>query len=228
MTFTEIEKLVRREIDDEVGADADKYVQKWQVLAYANDAEQEACIRGRLLTDSTSAEVCSVALTAGTATYAFDPRILHLLRGKVAGAARPVSRVSFTRLDELVESWEDHTGEVVAFVTGMDKRMLRLYRNPVADGVLNLSVVRLPLADMTADTGPEIPTYLHTALVPWIKYRIYNNQDSELFNKARATEMLAQFELKFGRRPADQGDIFDAMQIPQYELGFDLCATDYL
>jgi hypothetical protein len=228
MTFTEIEQLVRREIDDEVGADADKYVRQWQILSYLNDAEREACIRGRLLTDSTTADICRINLTAGVATYLFDPRILLVLRGKLAGALKPLSKISFTRMDELVDGWEDQAGEVVAFVTGMDKNVLRLFRVPTVSGVLNLTTVRLPLQDITKTSSPEIAPYLHASLVPWIKYRIYSNQDSELVNKARANEMLAQFEAKFGKRPADQGDIFEAMQIPQYELGIDLCAHDYV
>ncbi len=229
MTFANIEKLVRREIDDEVGTDADKFVRQWQILAYLNDAEQEACIRGRLLTDSTTDEICAVELTAGVSTYAHDHRILYVLRGKITGALRPLSRVSFTRLDELVEGWEDLQGTPEAFVTGMDKGRLRLFKTPTAAGMMNLTVIRLPLADVTTKTSPEIPAYLHVSLIPWIKYRIYNNQDSELFNKMRADQELAQFESKFGTRPADQADIFEAMQIPQYELpGLDLCTADYV
>lgn len=229
MTFADIETLVRREIDDEVGTDATRYAQQWQILDYANDAEREACIRGRLLTDSTTAEICAIPIIPDVALYDRDPRILLVLRGKLAGAAKPLSKISFTRLDELVDSWEDLSGEPVAFVTGMDKNKLRLFRKPVSAGTLNLSVVRLPLQDMTTDTSPEINPYLHAALIPWIKFRIYGNQDSELFNGNRSVEMLARFEAKFGKRPADQGDIFEAMEIPPYELpGLDLCTADYL
>ena len=229
MTFADIETMVRREIDDEVGADANRYVKQWQILSYANDAEREACIRGRLLTDSTTAEICSIPILPDVAMYDRDPRVLLVVRGKLAGAAKPLSKISFTRLDELVDSWEDLSGEPVAFVTGMDKNKLRLFRKPVSAGTLNLSVVRLPLQDMTTKSSPEINSYLHVALVPWIKYRIYGNQDAELVNKVYAGEMLAQFEAKFGRRPADQGDIFEAMEIPPYELpGLDLCTADYL
>lgn len=114
-------------------------------------------------------------------------------------------------------------------MTGMDKGLLRLFKQPTAAGMLNLTVIRLPLADVTTKTSPEIHQYLHAALIPWVKHRIYGNQDSELFNGNRSTEMLARFEAKFGTRPADQADIFEAMQIPAYELpGLDLCTADYL
>lgn len=229
MTFADIEKLVRREIDDEEGADANRYVRQWQILSYLNDAEHEACIRGRLLTDSTTAEICAATLTAGVSTYAHDPRILSVLRGKLTGASKPLSKISFTQLDELIDGWEDLQGDPVAFVTGMDKGQLRLFKNPTAAGVLKLTVIRLPLTDVTTKTSPEINTYLHGALIPWIKHRIFDNQDSELFNGNRSAEMLAQFEAKFGKRPADQADIFEAMQVsPLNLLGLDLCAADYL
>jgi hypothetical protein len=86
----------------------------------------------------------------------------------------------------------------------------------------------LPLAEMTVRTSPEIHGYLHNHLISWIKFRIFNNHDSELFNGSRAADHLAMFELKFGRRPADQGDIFEGMQVSQFISDSDIYAGDYL
>jgi hypothetical protein len=217
MTFAEIEQLARREIDDEVGNGSDRYVESWQMLAYANEAEAEACIRARLLVDSTTPEICSIPLVAGTAHYRHDPRVTLILRGKLAGAINPLGKVSHTIMDELYPGWEDQTGEVKAFVTGMDKGNIRLFRSPAVNSTLNLTVVRMPLSPMVGDgDSPEIPGYLHPSLVLWIKHKAYNNQDAELFDKNRADVHLALFEQKFGRRTDNPPDVFDSMQLPRY------------
>jgi hypothetical protein len=217
MNFRAIDELARREIADEVGVEKLRLIKGWQMLAYANEAVAEACIRGRLLTDSTTSDICSIPIVAGTSVYAHDPRIIHIMRGKISGASRPLKRVSFTVLDDTYQGWEDKSGEIEAFVTGMDKGKIRLFRNPAAVATLNLTVARLPLVQMVdlADE-PEIHSSLHTSLVYWIKHKVYNNTDAELFDKNRADVHLQMFEQKFGTKTANPHDVFDAMQIPQY------------
>jgi hypothetical protein len=217
MKFSEIEDLARRELLDEVGVEKVRLVKSWQMMAYANEAEAEACIRARLLVDSTTDEVCVIQTVAGQTVYDYDPRILLITRGKISGAARPLKRVSCTLMDENFPSWEDQAGEVEAFVTGMDKGKIRLFRNPTVDSPLNLTVVRLPLAQMANTSSvPEIHSSYHPSLILWIKHKVYNNTDSELFDKNRADVHLQMFEQKFGQKTANLYDVFDAMQIPQY------------
>ena len=217
MTFAEIEQLARREIDDEAGTDSCRLVTSWQMLAYANEAEAEACIRARLLIDSTTEEICRISLTAGKAVYDYDPRIILILRGKLTGATKPLGKISYTVIDEHWPEWDEQTGTVEAFVTGMDKGKLRLFKIPEAAGTLNLTAARTPLTQMADNTDtPEISPRLHSALVYWMKHKVYNNQDSELFDRNRADVHLAMFEQKFGQRAAEPPDVFDSMQIPQY------------
>lgn len=217
MTLEEIENLVRREIADEVGNDKSRFIRSWQIVQYANEAEREAAIRGRLLIDSTTSEVCSIAVTAGECVYPIDERVVMILRGKITGQTLPLMKVPFLLMDEKCTGWEDHEGVAKAFVTGMDKGRIRLYPTPVADGTLNLTVVRTPLNDManTSDI-PEIPARLHPYLSYWIKHRVYMNQDSEFFDKNRGDVNLQLFEQKFGANAAELHDMFDAMNVPDY------------
>lgn len=220
MTYAEIEQLTRREIDDEIksiGITSHLYVEPWQILKYANEAEAEACIRARLLVDSTTDSICAIQTSPGISVYDYDPRIVSILRGKITGAVRPIKRVSFTVLDDYYPDWDVQTGEVEAFVTGLDKGKIRLFRQPTVASPLNLTVARLPLNPMVDDTSiPEIPEHLHAALVCWIKHKIFNNQDAELFDRNRADVHLQMFEQKFGQRTASPFDVFDAMQIPEF------------
>jgi hypothetical protein len=217
MNYGEIEDLARRELLDEVGVENLRLIKSWQMLAYANEAEAEACIRARLLIDSTTDAVCAVQTVAGESVYSYDPRSLLIVRGKMTGGTAPLKRVSCTVLDERYSGWEDQSGTVEAFVTGMDKGKIRLFKKPTTAAPLNLTVVRLPLSQMTDRTSvPEIHDSLHPSLVLWIKHRFYNNTDSEMFDKNRADVHLEMFERKFGTKSALLFDVLDAMQIPQY------------
>lgn len=228
MTFGEIEELTRYEICDETGESPDDFrVKPRQMLQYANEAEAEACLRSRLLRDSSTPEICRIALTAGVAVYAFDPRVMLILRGKVQGVKQPLVRVSHTVMDDWLQGWDDRSGVPTAFVTGMDTGKIRFDRIPAADGFLDLTVTRGPLVRMLADKdSPEIHSIFHPGLIPWIKHRIYNNQNSELFDKNRANVHLADFEQTFGPRPPAPYDVFAAMQFSEVP---DICSgADYL
>ena len=229
MTFAEIEELTRYEICDETGTSPEDFrVKPSQMLAYANDAEMEACLRSRLLRDSSTAAICQVAITAGVSVYDYDPRIILILRARIIGATAPLVRISHTVMDEQLPGWQDMTGEVKALVTGMDTGKIRFDRIPAAAGVLNLTVARGPLNPMKASKdSPEIHSRLHQYLILWIKHRIFNNQNSELFDRNRSDIHLAEFERIFGKRPADPYDIFAAMEFADSVPGVDSYGEDY-
>lgn len=184
------------------------------MLAYANEAENEACLRSRLLLDSSTAAVCRIDIVSGTAVYDYDPRVIFILRARIAGDKWPLTKASRVLLDERQPAWEDETGDIKHLVMGMYSGRLMLYRKPVSSGVLNLTVIRYPLNPManTSDS-PEINAYHHPALVLWMKHRVYNNQDSELFDKNRADIHQAMFAQKFGARTTAPLDVLSEMQI---------------
>jgi hypothetical protein len=215
MNFGELDKLCRREIDDEKGSDSQRRVQSWQMLAYANEAENEACRRARLLIDSVTADICTIPVVAGTSVYAYDPRIIFIRRARLLTAARVLKKAVYWELDEQFPSWDEKTGTVEAVVTGMDTGKIRLFRIPTANDTLKLTAVRLPLTPMTESAStPEINTRFHPALVYWMKHKVYNNQDSELFDKNRADIHLALFAQEFGDKSAAVNEVFDEMNLP--------------
>jgi hypothetical protein len=229
MTFGEIEELTRYEICDETGINPEDFrVKPAQMLAYANEAELEACIRARLLRDSSTPAICQIAVSSGISVYDYDPRIILILRGRMTGAIEPFARVSHTMMDRRLPGWQERCGEPQAFVTGMDTGKIRFDRIPSAAGTLNLSVSRGPLTPMKATKdSPEIHSRLHPALIFWIKHKVYNNQDSELFDKNRSDIHLAAFEQKFGKSPTDPYDVFAAMEFTDYVPGSEFYGEDY-
>lgn len=223
MTFAELDRLVRQETTDTGG---DLFIQDWQMFDYANEAECEACRRSRILTDSTTTAICQIPVVAGTAVYDVDARIIFVKRAIIAGATNPLRKISATTLDEEQPGWHTKSGTSEYLVAGLHSRKLQLHKIPTANGTLHLTVIRRPLAAMTTGTStPEIPEQHHRALVHWIKHRIWNNQDSELFDKNRADVHLAEFEKYFGKRCAHD-DLLDEM--PLVRCGDDTVASDYL
>ncbi len=169
--------------------------------AYANDAEREACRRGRLLVDSTTAAVCQIALTTTDASYDLHPSILFIRRAKLTGRSLVLSRRSYKDLDREAPDWESETGEPSSYVPDFGTAKFRPYPSPAAGGTVTLTVVRLPLADMANDANqPEIHARYHDSLLNWMLYRAYLKNDAETLNKIKAAEYLTLFEAEFGKK----------------------------
>lgn len=177
------------------------FVSDAQWTAFANDAEREACRRARLIVDSTTPEICQLALTTGTQTYALDPRIIFIRRVRVLTVPRPLTRASYKDLDQRGADWEDETGEPCAFVPDIGTALFRPYPTPSADYTAKLTVVRTPLVDMVDDIDtPEINPRFHDSLIYWMLFRFYSIDDSELNDPKKAADNLALFEQEFGKK----------------------------
>lgn len=219
MTFDNLDKMTRREVRDETGEGEDLFITPQQMLDYANEAEAEACRRAKILVDSDTEAICRIPLVAGTSVYPLDPRIISIRRVKLPSKSRPLPKALFWEMDETRPGWEDRTGTVEAIVTGMDTGKIRFYRIPDTVETVRLTVVRLPLKAMTKrEDSPEINTRYHRSLIYWMKHKIYNNQDSELFDANRRDINLALFEQEFGPKSAAVNEVFEEMN---YEYGVD-------
>lgn len=175
------------------------------LVTYLNEAELEACYRRRYLIDSTSA-FTQVAVSAGTAVYALDSKILFIRRVIMASGTGQLGWASVRDMDRSRHGWESETGVVERFITGMDndapgKRVLRLYRIPSAPDTAKLVVVRSPASQMSLDADiPEIPEPDHFKLIDWALYRAYSNFDADTYNPELAQLHKTRFEEFFGTR----------------------------
>lgn len=191
-------EVVRTEIDDRqeplLWSDA-------ELMEYADDAQNEACRRARLLVDSEDATVCRIALEAGTATYALDPRVIRVERAIVAGEVLPLRMCLRRHADRMLPGWEDlDDGLPEILIPDWQSRSIRLVPAPEAAGTLRLTVVRLPLAALNdLDDEPEIPEHFHRNLRHWIIHRAYLKRDSETFDEKASLKALAWFVEEFGR-----------------------------
>ncbi len=170
---------------------------------YANDAENEACMRAGLLIDSTSS-ITSVAILSGIATYGIDERILVIKRAKLSTGTEPLVKTSRRVLDATYPGWENDSGTVRSWLPD-ESNKITLYKKPSAATSLNLMVSRLPLTPMAlADkltVSPEIDVQYHEGMIDWMLHRAYSKQDSETLDKGKAKEHLQRFTKRFGERP---------------------------
>lgn len=173
---------------------------------YANEAQDEACRRGQLLRDS-SAALCSIAFNAGDESVALDARVVRVLRSFVEG--QPVGVVDAEAMDCAMPNWQFETRRDVPqrLVSGLTTGRLHLWPVPAQAGTVRLTVQRLPLEPLAGSMDePEIRPELHRALVPWMLYRAYSREDTELYNDQKAAAHLAKFEAEFGRKASGRNE----------------------
>jgi hypothetical protein len=168
---------------------------------FANDAQNEACRRARLLTDASTVAICQKAVTSGSPTITLDPRTIFVRRIKLDSQAQPLKSCDSRDLDLNVPSWESQQGEPRAWVRNWETGKVRLWPTPEVNDTMQLRVVRLPLSDMvtTGDT-PEIGVSKHRSLVFWMLYRAFSKKDTQTQDDKRAAGYLALFEQEFGTK----------------------------
>lgn len=170
------------------------------ITLYLNDAVQEAAVRARLIKDSTTVAVTSIAIAASGGLYKLHPSIFMIDRAKLASQNAPLTPTSVEQLDDEFPGWEVQNGTPVYLCE--ENGTVRLVPNSLSGDTLRLAVYRLPLDDMEApDDEPEIHAKHHVRLLDWALRCAYLNQDSETFDETKAQKYEAMFERSFGIKP---------------------------
>lgn len=199
MQLRDLMTLFRNETDDA----AEPYL--WsdeELIEFANDAEAEACRRARLLVDSSTAQICALAVAAADAGLVpLDERVLFVRRATIPGG-RPMERMKMQDIEEEMPFWLDAPASVpTLFITDYQSGHLLLWPAPAEDTTLRLTVVRTPLAEMNdPEDSPEIAPRFHRSLRFWMMFRAYGKQDAEANDPKKAADSLALFEQEFGKK----------------------------
>lgn len=201
MTLQELIRRFRVQANDR----AEPYF--WEnedVAGYLNDAEGQACIRGRLLREDATPEVCEIDLAAGRHTYPLHAAVVEIthlrLRPVNGGEARVVHLVSREWLDAEMPEWRDDTYPARFAIQG--DTTLRLVGGFEEGDKLVLECYRLPLAPMVDDGDePEIHAAHHEHLLQWALHSAFSIPDTEAFDPQRAAAAEQQFTAYFGPLP---------------------------
>ena len=182
------------------------------VIDWLNDAQAQACVRGRLLVAEGDAALCQIALTPGQSTYALHRSLYELIDlriGALAGVSRRVTLKSREWLDAELPGWREHPrlcGMAIQTDTG-----LRLVGQVEAGESLYLEAYRLPLVPMAAPAEPDDPQAVwpspeiheahHEHLIQWALHKAFSVPDSELFDPERSALSERAFTDYFGILP---------------------------
>jgi hypothetical protein len=191
---------------------------------YANEAQVEACLRARLIIDSTTVAagyptasdtalpICQYSVTAGMASIALDPRVIFVRRVKIASKELPIPKIRREDLDMAAPGWEDaEPSDVVTYMTNYQHGAIFFHTAFPADDTLRLTVVREPLYPIDSDTEPEIAPRYQMKLIDWMLYRALTNRDvEEKYDPEGAAQHLARFEAVFGGPVSARDDIWIA------------------
>lgn len=201
MTLGELIAQARLELDD---VEEDYLWTDPELISYANEAQEQACRRSRLIVDSSNTEICVIPVLANTSLYDLDERIIAIRDVTLDGRSKELSGNTVSELNECVSSWRIQTGEPSAIVTDYETGKLKLFPIPEVDGVIRLRVVRMPLVKLVAlNDVPEIKPHYHMSIVHWIKHRAYLKKDADTLDKSASADALSLFELEFGKpKPA--------------------------
>lgn len=189
-----LDELIDRCRDDSGDEAAPYHCSDADWTAYLNEAEEESCIRARLIE-----EVVDVAFAAGDDTIPVPERAFSIQSAAIAGSALNLYTLRDLN-DILPDGWDDDEGEVVA--CARYGNLLRLYRTPVASGTVRLTAFCTPETPMAdGSDAPTIPSRYHIKLVDWALRCAYSKQDNDLYDKDLADKHEGRFERTFGPRP---------------------------
>lgn len=202
MTLEELVADFRTTTQDKV---APYLFEQADVARWLIEAEQEACIRGRLLHEADNQAVCDIDVAIGEVVYPLHPALYEIdhIGLLESGAARrkPMKLVSREWLDDNLPGWRDCAG-LPCYAIQDDSR-IRLVPTPDATATLKLEGYRLPMRGLTSEktSKPEINPTHHRHLVNWALHRAFSVPDSETLDLGRAGAALEAFTRYFGERP---------------------------
>lgn len=195
MTAIEIINEIRRDIldDPDSGEPENNLWSNTFLLSALNQAEREIARRTLCLTDDTTDDLADFSASPGWT--ALDSRVLYVDDALVAG-----DRVTFATEQHLREkhggTYEDDTGTPAKFLLRGNR--IRFYPNLTAAAAVILTVNRLPLAPMSYDSTPEVPTDYVPAMHHYVAYLAFLKNDAKAFNRNTAGEHLGIFTSMVG------------------------------
>lgn len=209
MTIGELLLKLRRRLRDEATKPSDQlWTDEELIDEYANEVREELFRAApHLLIDSTTAEsatgveLCTIAVTDGTAKYAINEYVSSIQRAQFTTLYHPLTERSVSWMDDNIVNWkyDDTEGTPYIYISDLDTGYITLYPTPDAGLTLNLTVTRraitpLTAASLTAELG--FLSEFHTDIIYGILQLAYEKKDSQ----TDRPELAMYYERKFERR----------------------------
>jgi len=203
--------------------DSDSLWSNDELVLYINKAIDEACLRARLIRDSSTPALVEIDLVADEAFYDIDNRVLDIYRAKIESAKYSMEQSTSRDLDRRYPMWEGlpSIDEPDTFITDLESHQIRLVPAPKIAGLLKLTVWRTQLKPLTwaANTkSPEIAPVHHFGLLNWARSIAYQKTDSETYDPRKSLDYAEMFTQEFGERPTardlESGRVHSKQRVP--------------
>lgn len=196
MELRDLIQAARQRADDITGE------QLWsdaQWTLFAQEAEDQAAERAKLLFDDRTPACTRVPVVAARSDYRLHEKVFEVAFARLTSRGTVLENVDQSEIARCNPRWRERTGPPKFFY--YDAGHLRLWPTPVDADVLELHVYRRPLFPMETDSDePEIAPQYHPHLVAWMLYRAYLTKDAETVDTNLAGIHLGEFEAVFGPR----------------------------
>lgn len=172
------------------------------VRDWLNDAQAQACVRGRLIREEADPAVCRIALDPAKHTYPLHAAVYEIISLRMLPGndqPRVMHLKSLEWLDAHAPRWRD-LDHPSCWVIQNDTSLRVVGQVSVGD-VLELECYRLPLDPMGMADEPEIHAAHHEHLVQWALHKAFSIPDADTFDANRETGAEAAFTRYFGPLP---------------------------
>lgn len=217
MTLSELLQQTRIELDD---TEQDYLWSDAELKRYINEAVKEAVRRARLIIDASTTDVCRIAVTAGTQSYALHSSIYRVIEVLGTWDDAPLRKWTAQELRLHNRTWLTDESDPDGYTLDYESGKIWLKSKPKTNGTLSLRVYRFPLTTLSADGDtPEINAGYHEKLIHWVRHKAYLKPDTDTYNPGRAADALALFEQEFGPAKSVWSDEFDNRNLPDDIMG---------
>ena len=204
MNFTQLRDMARLFLDD---TRSEKYLWSDSELGtFINQALREAAIRSRSIADSTTPDCSTINLSTSVSDYPLHESVFFVDRVYDSGQKKNLIKTTAKNLDNGSDDWPFHTGSPTHYILDAnhfqedyETYSIRVYPIPISNSVLNLTVYRSQLAELSGVDEPEIPKHNHLSLLHWVLHLAYMKQDADTFNAEKAIQFGNRFEQAFGQ-----------------------------
>ena len=176
-----------------------------ELTVYLNEAQDEACIRSRLIREKTNPTICQIDVVENVSIYQLDPHVIEIVYGSMIylgaeGLPYILGKTTSDVMDQIRPYWRSlhyRPTALIHYDTSVEFDCI-----PDTSYTVNLEVYRLPMVPMSSDDDiPEINAIHHRHLVKWAKHRAYAKRDADTYNEGLSEKYLTEFEDVFGKRP---------------------------
>jgi hypothetical protein len=191
MTSKELLSYCRTRLDDLIGATATSAFSDTEIYSYLSDCQERVAQECLVLRDSSTTAICTLALLLGDISVTHSSTILRFdeivyTRGIVK------RRIKKMETDKVPLDILD--GDPSWYNAAVSPGSLTFDRAPVSGATIALKVRRMPTAEISSTSLPQIPETYHRKLVNGTIGYAFMKPDTETYNIQKSQGYFALFK----------------------------------